>query len=69
MPADDSVTNSLPQLRAGNIKAYAVAASSRLAVAPDIPTTDEAGLPKFHLSHWHALWVPINRLSQIEFVL
>lgn len=54
----DSVTNSLPQLRAGNIKAYAVAATSRLAVAPDIPTTDQAGLPGLYLSHWHALWAP-----------
>jgi tripartite-type tricarboxylate transporter receptor subunit TctC len=27
-------------------------------VAPDIPTVDEAGLPGFHLSLWHALWAP-----------
>ena len=31
---------------------------TRLAVAPDIPTVDDAGLPGFHLSLWHALWAP-----------
>jgi len=30
----------------------------RLAVAPEIPTTDEAGLPGFYFSFWHALWAP-----------
>jgi tripartite-type tricarboxylate transporter receptor subunit TctC len=29
-----------------------------LALAPNIPTTDEAGLPGFYLSYWHGLWVP-----------
>ena len=41
----DQAANSLPQVRAGSIKAYAVTAKSRLAAAPDIPTVDEAGLP------------------------
>jgi tripartite-type tricarboxylate transporter receptor subunit TctC len=54
----DQAANSLPQLRAGKIKAYAVTASERLAAAPDIPTTDEVGLPGFHVSVWHAIWVP-----------
>ena len=40
------------------IKAYAVTAKARLASAPDIPTTDEAGMPGFHVSIWHGLWVP-----------
>jgi tripartite-type tricarboxylate transporter receptor subunit TctC len=48
----------LPQLRAGTIKAFAVLAKSRLAQAPDIPTTDEAGLPGFYVSNWFGLWVP-----------
>jgi tripartite-type tricarboxylate transporter receptor subunit TctC len=54
----DQAANSLPQLRAGKIKAYAVTAGERLAVAPEIPTVDEAGLPGFHVSVWHAIWVP-----------
>ncbi len=54
----DTPALSVPQVRAGNLKAYAVTAKSRLAVAPDIPTTDEAGLPGFYFSFWHALWAP-----------
>jgi len=54
----DSPANSLPQVRAGGIKAFAVTARSRLAAAPDIPTADEAGLPEFYFSSWTALWVP-----------
>jgi tripartite-type tricarboxylate transporter receptor subunit TctC len=54
----DVPTSSLPQVRAGAIKAYAVTAKSRIASAPDIPTVDEAGLPGFHASVWYALWAP-----------
>jgi tripartite-type tricarboxylate transporter receptor subunit TctC len=54
----DDPTNSLPQLRSGKIKAFAVTAPVRLAAAPDIPTVDEAGLPGFYFSRWHALWAP-----------
>jgi tripartite-type tricarboxylate transporter receptor subunit TctC len=54
----DTPAVSMPQVRSGNIKAYAVTAKSRIAVAPDIPTTDEAGLPGFYFSFWHALWAP-----------
>jgi len=54
----DQAANSIPQVRAGTIKAYAVTAESRLAAAPDIPTVDEAGVPGLHISIWHALWMP-----------
>ncbi|MBL6618029.1 MAG: tripartite tricarboxylate transporter substrate binding protein BugD [Reyranella sp.] len=54
----DQAANSLPQLRGGKIKAYAVTAGERLAAAPEIPAADEAGLPGFHVSVWHAIWVP-----------
>src|SRR6516162_7381823 len=36
----DQAANSIPQVRAGTIKAYAVTAKTRLAAAPDIPTVD-----------------------------
>jgi tripartite-type tricarboxylate transporter receptor subunit TctC len=54
----DDPTSSLPQVRAGKIKAFAVTARSRLAAAPEVPTVDEAGLPGFYFSRWHALWLP-----------
>jgi tripartite-type tricarboxylate transporter receptor subunit TctC len=56
----DTPAVSMPQVSAGTIKAYAVTAKSRLAVAPEIPTVDEAGLPGFYFSFWHAIWVPKN---------
>ena len=61
----DQATNSLPQVRSGKIRAYAVTAKARLAAAPDIPTVDEAGLPEFHLTIWHGLWVPKSTPTDI----
>ena len=54
----DQASNSMPQVKAGKIRAYAVTAPKRLTVAPDIPTADEAGLPGFHILLWSGLWVP-----------
>ena len=54
----DQVSNSLPQVHGGNIRAYAVTAKTRLASAPEIPTVDEAGLPGFYISLWNAVWAP-----------
>ena len=54
----DQAANSLPQVRAGTIRAYAVTDKVRLAAAPDIPTVDEAGVPGLHIAIWHALWMP-----------
>jgi tripartite-type tricarboxylate transporter receptor subunit TctC len=48
----------VPQARAGLIKAYAVTAATRLAIAPELPTVDEAGVPGLHLSLWQGLWAP-----------
>jgi tripartite-type tricarboxylate transporter receptor subunit TctC len=54
----DQASNSMQQIRAGAIRAYAISDKKRLAAAPDIPTVDEAGLPGFHMTLWNALWVP-----------
>jgi tripartite-type tricarboxylate transporter receptor subunit TctC len=61
----DQASNSLPQIRAGAIKAYAVTSKSRLAVAPDIPTVDEVGLPGFYISVWNGLWVPKGTAPEV----
>src|SRR5262245_47016937 len=53
----DSAASALSQVRAGTIRAHAVTAKSRLAAASHIPTVDEAGLPGFYVSIWHAFWV------------
>jgi tripartite-type tricarboxylate transporter receptor subunit TctC len=54
----DQPSDALPQIASGNIKVFAVTAEKRAAVAPDIPTVDEAGLPGLHITPWHSLWVP-----------
>ena len=54
----DQLSNALPHIRSGAIKAYAIAASSRSPSAPEIPTTDEAGLTGFYGSLWQGLWAP-----------
>ena len=54
----DQTSNSITQVRAGNIRAYAITDSKRVESAPDIPTVDEAGLPGFHMTLWSGLWVP-----------
>ena len=56
----DLAANSLAQWRNGNIKAYAVMAKTRWFAAPDVPTTDEAGVPGVHVSTWHGIWAPKN---------
>ena len=48
----------LPLMRAGSIKAYAVTSDARLAVAPDIPTFAEVGLPALTYSAWVGLFAP-----------
>src|SRR6185436_7489049 len=43
-------SNSIGQVRAGNIRAYAITDSKRVESAADVPTVDEAGLPGFHMT-------------------
>lgn len=54
----DHVANALPHVKSGAIRAYAVTSDTRIPSAPDIPTVDEAGLPKLHVSIWFGLWAP-----------
>ena len=54
----DTPAVSLPHIQSGALKAYAVTAKERIAVAPNIPTADEAGLPGFYFSFWHGMWAP-----------
>ena len=61
----DQPPNSLPHVRSGKIKAYAVTANKRLASAAEIPTVDEAGLPGLHISVWSAMWAPKGTPEEI----
>jgi len=54
----DSPVSSLPQVRASQIKAFAVMAKTRASAAPEIPTVDEAGLPGVYMGSWYGMWAP-----------
>ncbi|MGB8630630.1 MAG: tripartite tricarboxylate transporter substrate-binding protein [Xanthobacteraceae bacterium] len=51
-------SNFTAQVQAGTIRAIAVPAKTRLGGLPDVPTTDEAGLPGFYASIWFGMWAP-----------
>jgi tripartite-type tricarboxylate transporter receptor subunit TctC len=61
----DQTSNSINQIRAGTIRAYAVTDEKRLETAADIPTVDEAGLPGFHMQLWSGFWVPKGTPKEI----
>jgi len=54
----DQTTNTTKQIQGGTIKAYAVTSPKRLDVLPDLPTTDEAGLPGMQVGIWHGIYAP-----------
>lgn len=54
----DQIVNAVPQVNAGTIKAYAIATPERNPSLPNVPTTAEAGLPKFQAQAWNAIFAP-----------
>jgi tripartite-type tricarboxylate transporter receptor subunit TctC len=56
----DQILNGITQVKAGAVKAYAIASGERSPALPNVPTTKEAGLPAFQVSAWNALFAPKN---------
>jgi tripartite-type tricarboxylate transporter receptor subunit TctC len=56
--AVDGLVPTLPHIRAGKLKAIALASSRRSIVAPEIPTIAEAGVPAYQTDTWYALYAP-----------
>jgi tripartite-type tricarboxylate transporter receptor subunit TctC len=54
----DQTLNVFKPVQAGLIKAYAATTKERLAVLPDLPTANEAGLPGFAITVWFAMYAP-----------
>lgn len=52
----DGLGSSAQHVRAGRIRALAVAAPKRVAAFPDLPTSAEAGLPGYEVSTWYGIW-------------
>lgn len=54
----EQVVSVAPSAKGGTIKAYAVSGDTRSAALPDVPSAKEAGLPKYQLSIWSAIFAP-----------
>ncbi|WP_420101138.1 tripartite tricarboxylate transporter substrate-binding protein [Bosea sp. (in: a-proteobacteria)] len=54
----DQIVSVAEQVRAGSIKAYAVASAERSPALPNVPTTKEAGLPEFQIEAWNGIAGP-----------
>ena len=58
-----SVPSVIAQVQSGNVRALAVSSGKRVAIAPDIPTIAESGVPNFDVNPWWGILGPAG-LSQ-----
>lgn len=54
----DQTTNTTSHIKAGKVKVYGVTTPKRIGSMPEVPTMNEAGLPNFTVTVWHALYAP-----------
>jgi len=54
----DPVLGTVSQVRAGTVKALAIAAKKRSPMLPDVPTSHEQGLPEFDCAPFYGVFVP-----------
>jgi tripartite-type tricarboxylate transporter receptor subunit TctC len=52
------ISTSLPPVRAGKLKGFAVSSAQRSPLAPELPSLSEAGVPGYELTAWFGAWVP-----------
>lgn len=53
-----ALASTVPQIKAGRLKAIAVTGTRRSAVLPDVPTLAESGVPGYDVSAWYGLLAP-----------
>ena len=54
----NQVVNIVPHIQSGKLKAFAITGDTRSPMLPNVPTTTEAGMPKFNLIVWFGLAAP-----------
>ena len=54
----DNLASAQGQIKAGTVRALAVTTAKRSALAPDLPTVNESGLPGFDISTWFGVFAP-----------
>jgi len=59
MMITDTATG-VPQIKGGKLKALGVSTTKRIALLPDVPTIDEAGVKGYDMGYWFAAYVPAN---------
>jgi tripartite-type tricarboxylate transporter receptor subunit TctC len=53
------------QIQAGRLRGLAVTGKKRLSALPQMPTTDEAGLPNYEVDSWFAMYAPAGTNPEI----
>jgi tripartite-type tricarboxylate transporter receptor subunit TctC len=61
----DNVPNVLPQVKAGRLRALATSGTKRSAMAPEVPTVAEAGVPGYEVMVWFGLVAPAGTPREI----
>ena len=61
----DAIMTTVPQIRAGRLRALGIAATKRSAIAPEIPTLAEVGGPAIIIGAWYGLLAPIGTPREI----
>jgi tripartite-type tricarboxylate transporter receptor subunit TctC len=56
----DNLASARGQIRAGKVRALAVTTAQRSALAPELPTIAESGLPGFDINTWFGLFLPAH---------
>ncbi len=54
----DTVITSVPHIRSGKLRAFAVSSAKRASSLPEVPTLQEAGIKAFDVSQWNGVLAP-----------
>ena len=61
----DTMSSVMPQVSAGKLRALGVSSTKRAALAPNLPTIAEAGVPGYESGQWYGLWAPAGTPPEI----
>ena len=61
----DNITTAWTLAKSGKLRALAVTTASRSAIAPDVPTLAESGLPGFEVGSWQGVFAPAGTPPEI----
>lgn len=61
----DNISSAYPPAKAGKLRALAITTAKRSAIAPEVPTIAEAGLPGYEVGSWHGVFAPAGTPKDI----